>query len=113
MAVHTKGQGALIRTGEGTLVEINVPSDMPAIFDARLARPVSFSLYSLNKIVGDIYRSVVSSIEDAQINASQVEIEFGVAFESEGNIYVTKSRDESNINIKITLGSEDLRITNR
>jgi hypothetical protein len=110
--LSSKGKGALIRTVEGTLIEINMPSDAPAIFDARLARKVSTPFYAVDEVISRIADSIVNSLRGVQINASQIEIEFGIAFESEGNVYVTKSRDESNINIKITVPSDRLRPVN-
>ena len=40
---------------------------------------------------------------DQDMNIRQVEVELGIGFEAEGNLYITKAKGRANLTVKFTL----------
>jgi len=95
----------LIQLQDGTLVEVEV--------DERQAKPIS------NR-AADKVEAAIDGIHDTILKAckplsavwrelnkdlliDQAEIELGLGFEAEGNLYITKAKGSANLVIKLTL----------
>jgi hypothetical protein len=95
----------LIRLEDGTLVEVEVPDDqaqpISGGFAERVDRSVDIIRPTLVKICRPIIESWAELSEGTQIDHAEVEL--GLSFEGEGNLYVTKAKASANLTVKLVL----------
>ena len=97
----------LIRLEDGTLVEAEVPEGQAQEISGGLADKVNKSLDTIQPLLVKICRPIVSSWKELakEIQIDQAEVELGLSFEGEGNLYVTKAKAGANFTLKLTLKS--------
>ncbi len=94
---------SLVKLSDGTLVEVQVPADQVQEISGTLAQKVNAALDSVQTTILDVCRSMATSLDSlAQTVAiDEAEIEFGLSFEAEGNLYITKASSGANLQVKI------------
>jgi hypothetical protein len=96
----------LIELEDGTLVEIEVPENE--------ARPISggateklkdATLDKVKPILLKVCRPITEVWKELNqdMNVEQAEVEVGLGFEAEGNLFVTKAKGNANLTVKLTL----------
>lgn len=96
----------LIELQDGTLVEIEVPENR--------ARPIAggaaerLQEATMDKIKPLILKACKPISEvwkelNKEMHIEQAEIELGLGFEAEGNLYITKATGNANLKVKLTL----------
>ena len=95
----------LIQLEDDTLVEVEVLGDEVQEISYRFADKVSASFTKIKPILIKTCRPVLAAWGELNKDMSieQAEIELGLSFEGEGNVYVTKSKATANLTIKLTL----------
>lgn len=95
----------LIKLDDGTLVEIEVPDNQARQIAGNLADKVDASLNKIKPVLLKACQSISSTLHDIndQIDLEQVEVELGLSFETEGNIYIAKATMGANILVRMTL----------
>src|SRR5690242_10899943 len=95
----------LIRLENGILVEAEVPEGQAREISGGLAEKVNKSLDSIEPTLSNICRSVVASWKqlDKEIKIDGADIEVGLSFEGEGNLYITKAKAGANLTVKLKL----------
>lgn len=95
----------LIRLEDGALVEVEVQEDEVQEISDRTAQRVNATFDKIKPILLNACRPIVEVWEelnqDMQVDAAEVEL--GFSFEGEGNIYITKMKASSNLNVKLIL----------
>lgn len=96
----------LIELGDGTLVEVEVPENK--------ARPISggaadrIQEATIDKIKPILLKACKPIAEiwqelDQDLHIEQAEVELGLGFEAEGNLYITKAKGSANLLVRFTL----------
>lgn len=95
----------LIRLADGTLVEAEAVPGAPEQIAADSARRVQESLDKIKPILIRTCEPVIAAWTEMnqQMTIEQAEVELGLSFEGEGNIYITKAKAGANLTVKLTL----------
>lgn len=99
----------LIELEEGILVEIEVPSNQVEQISGGAADRVNSTLNKIKPILINACKPVSSAWKELNkdMNIEKAEIELGLSFEGEGNIYITKTKAGANLTIKLILGPKN------
>lgn len=95
----------LIRLGDGTLIEVDAAPDDPQQIDSKMADQVQDTLDKVQPLLINTCKPIVAAWKELNQDADieQAEIELGLSFEAEGNIYVAKLKSGANLIVKLTL----------
>ena len=95
----------LIRLGDGTLVEIEVPGDQIEQLSGGFADRVDGTLDKIQSILPNAIRPIAAAWKELsqEMQIEQAEVELGLSFEAEGNLFVTKSKLGANLTVKLIL----------
>jgi hypothetical protein len=95
----------LIELEDGTLVEIEVPSDQAQQISGGFADKVNETFDKIQPILVRVCRPLSAAWKEINQDMSieNAEIQLGLSFEGEGNIYVTKSIVGANLAVKLIL----------
>ena len=98
----------LIELEDGMLVEIEVPEDQAQQISGGFADKVSSSLEKIKPLLVRACKPVAEAWKelDKEVQIEQAEVELGLSFEGEGNVYVTRSKAAANLSIKFVLKSK-------
>lgn len=98
----------LIELEDGLLIEAEVPPNQMQEISGSFSRKVDTAISSIKPILMKISRPVIDACKEIgkESMIEKAEIDIGFGFEGEGNIYITKSKVGSNLNIKITIKIE-------
>jgi len=95
----------LIELSDGTLVEVSAaPGEVKEIAGS-VADLVASNLLRLQDIVTKACRPVLRACLDMSkdVKIEQAEVELGLNFEAEGNIYITKAKGTANLSLKFVI----------
>jgi hypothetical protein len=97
----------LIQFDDGTLVEVTAKPDEVSEVSWRFAKKIDSTVEKLHPLIVKVCSPVVSAFHEMATLAKidHAEVELGLDFEGEGNIYITKSRASANISVKFVLKS--------
>lgn len=95
----------LIRLEDGTLVEAQVPADQAEQISGGLAKRVDTTFEKIKPLLLKTCKPIAESWQELNrdVTIEQAEVEIGLAFEAEGNLYVTKSTAAANLVVKLVL----------
>jgi hypothetical protein len=96
----------LIQLGDDTLVEVEASSEDVQQISYNLADRINdVTLAKIKPILVRICEPIADAWTELSqdMNIEQAEIELGLSFEGEGNIYVTKTKAGANLAVKLIL----------
>lgn len=95
----------LIELEDGTLMEVEVPGDQVEQISGGMADKVNTTLNKIKPILVNTCRPIITAWEELsqEMQIEQAEVELGLSFEGEGNIYITKTKAGANLNVKLVL----------
>lgn len=95
----------LIRLEDGTLIEVDIPPDQAQQIAGGFAEKVNATFDKIRPILINTCRPIMAAWQEIsqEMSIEQAEIELGLSFEGEGNLYVTKSKAGANLTVKLTL----------
>ncbi|MFN6518145.1 MAG: CU044_2847 family protein [Nostoc sp. CreGUA01] len=95
----------LIELEDGILVEVEVPSDRVQPISGGFAEKVDATFDKIRPLLVKTCRPIVAAWKELNqdTNIEQAEVEIGLSFEAEGNLYVTKSKAGANLKVKLVL----------
>ncbi len=95
----------LIKLDDGTLVEVEAKPNEVEQISSRTADKVEESLDKILPILVKVSKPLIAAWQ--QLNqdmfVEQAEIELGLSFEGEGNVYITKAKAGANLTVKLVL----------
>src|SRR5712691_9838252 len=99
----------LIKLDDGTLVEVEVAGDEVQQISGGLAEKVDATMNKIKPVLLKTCQPIVAAVKDLRedVDLEQVEVEVGLSFDVEGNIYVTKANFGANVLVRMTLKSKD------
>lgn len=100
----------LIELEDGILIEVAVSSEDVQTISKRLADKVDKTFEKIRPIlmkvcrpIAEIWREGDRETEMKGADVERAEVELGLSFENEGNLYITKSKVNANLTIKLIL----------
>ena len=95
----------LIELDDGTLVEIEVPGDQVQQISGGFADRVSSTFDKIQPILVKTCKPIAAAWKEInkEMNIEQAEVQLGLSFEGEGNLYITKSKANANLTVKLVL----------
>jgi phage gp36-like protein len=95
----------LIQLNDDTLVEVEVLEDKAEEISGGLADRVSSTFDQIKPLLIKICSPIAETWHEINkdVTIDQAEVEIGFAFEIEGNVYITKSKAEANLTVKLVL----------
>ena len=99
----------LIELEDGTLVEVKVPPDQAQQISGGFANKVTSTFEKIRPILTKICQPMTATWSELNkdMNIEQAEIELGLSFEGEGNLYITKSKAGANLTVKLIMKPKD------
>jgi hypothetical protein len=100
----------IMRLSEGTLVEIESREFDAELISGGIVERISPSLQNLGSLVSTTLEPLSKLIREASARAPElksIELEFGIALEAEGNLFITRSRANANLSLRLVLGRPD------
>jgi hypothetical protein len=97
-----------LELGDGVIVEIGAPSEQREEMHTASAERVDTTMEMVGNMLGKIVRPIGESFAhlhqalQVPIEVSGAEVEMGLSFSAEGNLFVAKSKAEGNLKVKIT-----------
>lgn len=93
----------LIELEDGTLVEVEVPNEQVQPISGGFADKVSATFDRVKPLLVKTCRPIAAACQELnkEISIDEAEVEIGLSFEGEGNLYVTKSKAGANLKIKL------------
>ena len=95
----------LIQLQDGVFVEVEVPATQARQLSGSFADKVNANIDKIKPILTSVARPILATWNEINQNVlvEQAEVELGLSFEGEGNLYITKSKVAANITIKLVL----------
>jgi hypothetical protein len=96
----------LIKLQDGTLVEVEVsPGEAQQIAGGSLAKRVESTFDQIKPTLINACRPIADVWQELNkdMHISQAEVEIGLSFAVEGDIYISKSKADANLKVKLTL----------
>lgn len=95
----------LIELEDGTLVEVQVPDEQVEQISGGFAKRVDATFAQIKPLILKTCKPIAESWQtlNQDIQVERAEVEIGLSFEGEGNLYVTRSTASANITIRLTL----------
>lgn len=95
----------LIRLTDGTLVEVEADPQIPTTISNRAADAVDAAIDGIEETLLKACQPIASVWRELnkEMTISQAEIELGLGFEAEGNLYITKATGSANLVVRLTL----------
>jgi Trypsin-co-occurring domain 1 len=99
----------LIKLEDGTLVEVEVTGKEVQQIAGGLAEKVDATLNKIKPVLLKTCQPIVAAVKDLRedLDLEQVEVEVGLSFDIEGNIYVTKTNFGANVLVRMTLKNKE------
>src|SRR5713226_3510340 len=99
----------LIKLEDGTLVEVEVAGDEVQQISGGLAEKVDATLNKIKPVLLKTCQPIVAAAKELRedIDLEQVEVEVGLSFDIEGNIYVAKTTFGANVLVRMTLKNQE------
>jgi hypothetical protein len=96
-----------LELGDGIFVEIAAPEELREEMHTSTAERVSTTMRSVASMVKDVVRPLADSFTnlyealDVPIAVDAAEVELGVSFSAEGQIFVAKTKGEGTLKLKV------------
>jgi len=95
----------LIKLKDEILIEVEAPKDQAQQISGGITDTVNTTIENIKPILLNVCRPVVDVWNEinTELEIEQAEIELGLSFEGEGNIFIAKTKTGANLGIKILL----------
>lgn len=95
----------IIELEGGILLEVDVPSEQIEEISGGVYKKVNSTINKIKPIIINTCKPIIAAWDELNREApiEEVNIELGLSFESEGNVYITKAKAGANLTIKFIL----------
>ena len=99
----------LIETGDGILIEVEVPEDQVEAISGGFSERVDTTFEQVKPLLTKACKPIIEVWKELnkEIEIAEAAIEIGLSFEGEGNIYITKSKASANLTVSLLLKPKD------
>ncbi len=98
-------QSKLIRLKDDTLVEVTVSEGRAREISGGLANRVDASFGKVKAILESVCKPISETWQELNrdLSVESAEVQLGLSFESEGNLFITSAKTGANLTVKLTL----------
>ena len=96
----------LIKLQDGTLLEVDIaPGEAQQIAGGSVAKKVEATFSNIKPTLISACRPITEVWKELNkdMQVSQAEVEIGLSFSVEGDVYIAKSKVDANLKVKLTL----------
>jgi hypothetical protein len=95
----------LIKLTDDTLVEVEVSEDHAQEISGGMAKRVEASFDAIKDVLTSLCRPLSETWKELgkEMQVDSAEVQFGLSFESEGNIFVASAKTGGNLTVKLTM----------
>lgn len=95
----------LIELEDGVLVEIEVPPDQAQQISGGLAERIGARFDNIQSVLVRIGQPIIAAWRELskEVEIEKAEVEVGLSFEGEGNLYITRAKSGANLSVKLIL----------
>lgn len=95
----------LIELEDGMLLEVDVPGEHVEQISGGVAKKVNSSLDRIKPILINTCKPITEAWRELNqdMHIQEAEVELGLSFEGEGNVFVTKARAGANLTVRLVL----------
>jgi hypothetical protein len=95
----------LIQLQDGVFVEVEAPEAPSRLLSGSFADKVNANIDKIKPILTSVAKPILATWNEINQDmlVEQAEVELGLRFDIEGNVYITKASAEGNITIKLVL----------
>lgn len=95
----------LIELDDGMLIEVEVPEDEAQLISGGFADKVNTTFEKIKPVLLKTCRPITEVWKELNkdVQIEQAEVELGLSFEGEGNLYITRSKIGANLTVKLIL----------
>ncbi|AVH60473.1 MULTISPECIES: CU044_2847 family protein [Streptomyces] len=95
----------LIRLADGTLVEVEVPTAQARRISGGVTDNVNSRLDQIDSLLVSVCKPLLSAWRalGEEVSIEQAQVEVGLSFEGEGNIFITKAKAGANLTVTLTI----------
>jgi Trypsin-co-occurring domain 1 len=96
----------LIRLHDGTLIEVDVvPGEAQQIAGGSIAKRVESTFDQIKPTIINVCRPIADVWRELNkdVEISQTEVEIGLSFAIEGDVYIAKSKTDANLKVKLII----------
>ena len=95
----------LIELEDGILVEVEVPEEQSQQISGGFAERVNITFEKIKPVLLKVCYPITETWKELskEMQIEQAEVELGLSFEGEGNLFITKSTIGANLKIKLAL----------
>ena len=99
----------LIELEDGILIEVETTKDEAKPISGGLAQKVDKSVDKIKPIMLKVCRPVIETWKELnkEVSIDEIEVQLGLSFEGEGNLYITKAKAGANISVKFVLKPQE------
>lgn len=103
----------LIQLTDGTLIEVETAGDEVQQISGGLAEKVNAAMSKIQPTLLKTCQPIVAAVKSLRedVDIEQVEVEVGLSFDVEGNIYITRANVGANVLVRMTLKKSTLENT--
>lgn len=96
---------AVVGLNDGVFVEVEIPEDQVQLAGNAIQKQLDQSLDQIGSLSKKIVNSVSESLQSLAdlVNLETIEVEYGISFSGEGNVYITKLSGSMNLKVKLQL----------
>lgn len=98
----------LIELSDGLLVEVETTAEAAQPISGGLAERVAGSMDKARPAILHVCNSVADVCRQmaAQVNVERAELELGLSFEAEGNVYITRTTGSASLVVRLILNPQ-------
>ena len=95
----------LIELSDGMLLEVSVAPNEAQPISGGLADKVNATFDKIQPFLIKVCRPIMAAWQELsrEVHIDQAEIELGLSFEGEGNLYITKTKATANLGVKLVI----------
>jgi hypothetical protein len=95
----------LIQLKDGVLVEVEAPASQSRELSGSFADKVNANIDKIKPILTSVTQPILATWDEIKQNVlvDQAEVELGLSFDIEGNVYIAKTSVSANITIRLVL----------
>ena len=99
----------LIELEDGILIEVEATEDEVKPISGGFAQKVDKTVDKIKPVMLKVCRPVIESWKELnkEVSIDEIEVQLGLSFEGEGNLYITKAKAGANISVKFVLKPQE------
>lgn len=99
----------LIQLADGTLIEVEAAKEEMQQISGGLAEKVDAAMDKIKPVLLKTCQPIVAAVKNLRedVDIEQVEVEVGLSFDAEGNVYIAKANFGANVLVRMTLKNQE------